>query len=194
MNTQLVNPALGMVFGFFVATAFSNPPIQDVSIREVPETKNSSPDSPPTTAKLPESVKDIADSETSTKVGRFDRIETREFHLVDNEGKSRLEAQVDRDGVTRVKIGNGTEGSRMMISVFPDNRLALLLQDTPQSNRIGLSLRDNGRPAISLDDNASLIMTDRRGRNRAVLRVSQNGDPSLRFYDEKGRVQESPED
>lgn len=134
-----------------------------------------------------ESVVPVVKEEEPT-VGVFDRIEAKEFVLRDNDGRTRARIGIDGGDVVRFSASSDTQSDAFLLSVFPDGRVALLLRDDSGRNRVGMSLHEGGRPALTLSENANIILHDDRGRNRAVLRVAEDGSPELVLYDEKGRA------
>lgn len=218
MNRHIVGPVFGALLGFAVATGFSelslieqgpqptvaplhnsvlvaslppgNPaPGSDPKPANQPVENGINPFSAPAEAEDPDPFKKPAGQlKERADVKKFDKIEARELTIVDEKGNSRMKMHVDKTGVSRLEVGNGTAGSRAILSVFPDNRMAFLFQDSPGHNRLGFSLQDDGRPVFSMSDYANIILRDDRGRNRAVLRVSESGVPSLALYNEKGQA------
>lgn len=112
-----------------------------------------------------------------------DRIDAREIVLRGEDGQVRATLGVDGGNVLRIKAGSGKQQERFVLSVFPDGRTALLMRDDRGRNRLTLAMREDGRPFISMTDNASLILHDDRGRNRAVLHSLTDADPELVLYD-----------
>lgn len=92
---------------------------------------------------------------------------------------------VDNANVLRFSAGSEKQSNAFVLSVFPDGTAALILRDAQGRNRIGIGIREDGRPVISMDEDANLIMRDNKGRNRVVLGASTEGGPRLTLYDEK---------
>lgn len=119
------------------------------------------------------------------KVAVLDRIEVREIVLRDTKDRPRATIGFDKQDVLRFSAAADNLQDRFLLSVFPDGRAALIFRDARGRNRIGLSIGEDGRPVMTLDDNATIILHDDRGRNRAVLRTAEDGSPQLSLYDDK---------
>ncbi|HEX8200955.1 MAG TPA: hypothetical protein VF590_10730 [Isosphaeraceae bacterium] len=117
-------------------------------------------------------------------VGVFDRIEAKEIVLRDDAGRVRARLGVDGSDVVRFTASSAARTDAFLLSVFPDGRGALIFRDDRGRNRISLSVRDDGRPVLTLDEEATILLRDARGRNRAVLSVPEDGPPRLRLDDE----------
>lgn len=141
------------------------------------------------TAAVPATESADPDSEKQgPNVGVFDRIEAKEFVLRGDDGRTRARIGVDNSDVVRFSANSDTQSDAFLLSVFPDGRVALLLRDDGGKNRVGMSIHEGGRPALTLSENANIILRDDRGRNRAVLRVAEDGSPELVLYNDKGRA------
>lgn len=112
-----------------------------------------------------------------------DRVDAREIVLRGDDGRVRATLGVDGGNVLRIRASSDKQQDRFVLSVFPDGRTALLMKDDRGRNRLTLAMREDGRPFISMTDNASLILHDDRGRNRAVLHSLTDADPELVLYD-----------
>jgi hypothetical protein len=117
-------------------------------------------------------------------VGVFDRIEAKEIVLRDDAGRVRARIAVDGGDVLRFSASSGERADAFLLSVFPDGRGALIFRDDRGRNRIAMSVRADGRPVLTLDEDANIILRDARGRNRAVLGVPDDGPPRLQLDDE----------
>lgn len=140
------------------------------------------------TAAVPAAESAVDPKKEEPSVGVFDRVEAKEFVLRDNDGRTRAKIGIDRGDVVRFSASSDTQSDAFLLSIFPDGRVALLLRDDGGRNRVGMSIHEGGRPALTLSENANIVLYDDRGRSRAVLRVAEDGSPELVLHGEKGRV------
>ena len=114
-----------------------------------------------------------------------DRVEASEFVLRGPDSQVRMRIGVDDQGVVRVSATSKERPDAFLLSVFPDGRGALLFRDSRGRNRLGLSIREDGRTTLTLSENANIILHDEKGRNRAVVRVPDEEFPRLMLYNER---------
>lgn len=109
-----------------------------------------------------------------------DKIETREITIRDSRGRSRATLGVDGGDVLRF-VASSDEHEALWISVFPDGRAAILLRDHRGVNRVAISTREDGRPLITMHEDANILLRDARGRNRIVIGSDKEGEPHVRL-------------
>ena len=110
---------------------------------------------------------------------RFNRIEVREFALVDDEGQERASIGIDGSDTVRFRIGSDKSSESLLVSVFPDGRTALLMKDGRGRNRATMAIAEDGRPFMSLDERGAFCLDDERGQHQLVLRVHDDGKPEV---------------
>ena len=112
---------------------------------------------------------------------KFDTVEANRFVLKDDKGVARAVMEIDTNNVARMRMGRKEGQNVFLLSVFPDGRAALILRDDRGRNRIAMSIRKDGWPALSLTENANILLKDDRGRLRTALRMPNDGNPRLTF-------------
>ena len=132
-----------------------------------------------------------------------DKIVTKELHIVDDEGKTRIVLSV-HGGEPTIKVLDSLGNLRIDAGIFASNQVGIFITDQEGKHRAALHVYGNESQLQLFDKNANLranlIVQDNevgdiafasisqspdKGTKRAIFSIADNGSPQLQSVDTK---------